>query len=75
MRKNVTVEDRTRAIKKGVREALRESALLGHSVCVWRDGQVVWLSPEEVLDKIRRTAPEADAGSAPTNGTAQEPHD
>jgi hypothetical protein len=52
MRKDVSVEDRTRAIQKGVREALRESALLGHSVCVWRDGKVVWLTPAEILAKL-----------------------
>ena len=70
MRKNVSLEDRTQAIKKGVRDALRESALLGHSVCVWRDGKVVWLSPEEVLAKIRRTEPSTNG-----NGIAQDHHD
>jgi hypothetical protein len=66
---NVSVEDRTRAIKKGVREALRESALLGHSICIWRDGKVVWLSPPEILEELKRTAP------GTTNGSTQEPHD
>lgn len=71
MRDNVSIEDRTRAIQRGVRDALRESALLGHSVCVWRDGRIVWLSPEEVLNKFGRTEP---ADGTP-NGTAQESHD
>jgi hypothetical protein len=69
MRKNVSIEDRTRAIKKGVRDAIRESALLGHSICVWRDNKVVWLTPPEIFEELRRTAPES------ANGTPQEPHD
>ena len=73
MRKNVTVEDRTRAIKKGVRDALRESALLGHSVCVSRDGKIVWLSPPEILEELRRNAAESD--NVIKNGSPQEPHD
>ncbi len=69
MRKNVSIDDRTRAIKTGVRKALRESALLGHSVCVSREGKVVWLTPAEILEELRRTAPES------ANGTSQEHHD
>jgi hypothetical protein len=69
MRRDVSIEERTDAIRKGVREALRESALLGHSVCVSRDGQIVWLTPAEILEELRRTAPES------LNGSAQEPHD
>lgn len=69
MRKNVSIEDRTRAIQKGVRDALREHALLGRSVCVWRDEKVVWLTPAEILEELRRTAPES------LNGSAQEHHD
>jgi len=69
MRKNVTIEDRTRAIQKGVRDALRESALLGHSVCIWRDEKVVWLSPEEIFEELKRTAPPS------LNGTTSEHHE
>jgi hypothetical protein len=62
MRKDVSIGDRTEAIRKGVREALRESALLGHDVCVWRDGKVVWLTPVEVLAKLNgATAPEGQS--------------
>ena len=71
MRKNVSIEDRTRAIQRGVREALRESALLGHSVCVSRDGKIVWLSPEEVLAKFGRS----ESANRSANGPAQESHD
>jgi hypothetical protein len=52
MRKDVTIEERTRAIQRGVREALREHALLGHSISVWEDGKVVWLTPAEVLKRL-----------------------
>jgi hypothetical protein len=69
MRKNVTLEEKTRAIQAGVREALREHALLGRSVSIWRDGKVVMLSPAEILEELGRTAPES------TNGPAQEHHD
>ena len=67
MRKNVSIEERTQAIQQGVREALREHALLGRPVCVWRDGKVVWLSPAETLEELRRTAPELESQPAPTN--------
>ena len=69
MRKDVAVEDRTRAIQEGVRDALREHALLGHSVCVRRDGQVVWLTPADTLEELRRTDPVTG------DGAAQESHD
>jgi hypothetical protein len=64
MRRNVSVDDRTRAIQSAVRDALREHALLGHPICIWQDGQVVWLSPEETLEELRRTAPETGIGPA-----------
>ena len=69
MRKDVSIEDRTRAIQDGVRDARRGHALLGHSVCIWRDGQVVWLTPAETLEELRRTDP------ATGDGAAQESHD
>jgi hypothetical protein len=58
MRKGVSIEDRTRAIQLAVREALREHAIHGESVCVSGDEKVVWLSPEEVLGKFCRTEAE-----------------
>ncbi len=63
--------DRLRAVRLGVRDALREHALLGHPVCVWRDEKVVWLTLAEILEELRRTEP---ADGTP-NGTAQESHD
>jgi hypothetical protein len=58
MRKDVSIEDRTRAIQRAVREAILEHALLGRSVPIWRDGKVVWLSPEEIFEELRTTIAE-----------------
>jgi hypothetical protein len=54
MRKNVSIEERTKAIQEGVRDALREHALLGRSVSIWRDGKIVRLTPAETLEELRR---------------------
>ena len=69
MRKNVTLEEKTEAIRSGVRAALREHALLGRSVCIWRDNQVVWLTPAEIFEELKRTAPPS------LNGTTSEHHE
>jgi hypothetical protein len=37
------------AIRRAVREAVLEHARAGRSIAVWREGQVVWLEPAEVL--------------------------
>jgi hypothetical protein len=52
--------DRLRAVRLGVRDALREHALLGRSVAIWRDGRVVELTPPEILEELQRQpAPDA----------------
>ncbi len=38
----------TRAIQRGVREALLRHKQAGNPVCEWRDGQVVWIAPEDI---------------------------
>jgi hypothetical protein len=58
MRLDVSVEDRTRAIQRAVRQAILEHALLGRCVCVWRDEKVVWLSPEQIFEVLRTTIAE-----------------
>jgi hypothetical protein len=55
-------EDRLRAVQKGVRDALREHALLGNPVSVWRDGRIVRLTPAEILAEIEREQPRPDNG-------------
>lgn len=44
----------TRAIEKGVRDALREHALMGRNVCIWRDGKIVHLSPPEIFAELKK---------------------
>ncbi len=36
------------AIKCGAREALLQHKRAGNPIAVWRDGQVVWIPPEEI---------------------------
>lgn len=43
-----TSEDLIDAIDRAVRAALARHKALGQSVVVWRDGKVVWLTPEEI---------------------------
>ena len=38
------------ALRSAVRGALRLHKQAGNPIAVWRDGQVVWLSPEEIPD-------------------------
>jgi hypothetical protein len=38
-----------RAHKLAARDALLEHARMGRPVCEWRDGKVVWISPEEIF--------------------------
>ncbi len=39
----------TAAIQRAVREAVLSHARAGFPVATWRDGQVVWVQPEEIL--------------------------
>lgn len=38
----------TKAIQKGIKEALLKHKQAGHKVSTWRDGKVVWINPEDV---------------------------
>ena len=42
----------TAAIRQGVREELLSQAKAGNSVSVSREGKVVWLSPDEIFQKL-----------------------
>jgi hypothetical protein len=45
------VEDMPRiqeAMRQAVREALLDHKRAGNPVAVWRDGQVVWIQPEDI---------------------------
>jgi hypothetical protein len=39
-----------RALVKAVREALVVHKRLGHPIATWRDGEVVWIPPEQIPD-------------------------
>jgi len=39
------------AISRAIREAVLAHKRAGNPVAVWRDGQVVWLQPEEIPDE------------------------
>jgi hypothetical protein len=36
------------ALQRAVRKALWQHKQLGNPICTWRDGQVVWIPPEEI---------------------------
>ena len=40
-----------RAIKEAIEKALWEHKQVGNPVAAWRDGKVVWLTPEELKIK------------------------
>jgi hypothetical protein len=40
------------AIRRAVLEAVLTHARLGRAVVGWRDGRVVWLSPEQVIEEF-----------------------
>jgi hypothetical protein len=46
-----------RAMQQAVREAIWRHKLAGNPVAVWRDGQVVWIQPEDIPDSF---APDRD---------------
>ena len=41
-----------RALRQAVQEALRQHKLAGNPVAVWREGQVVWIPPEDIPDSV-----------------------
>lgn len=40
------------AVQRAVRAAVLAHARAGHAVSTWRDGQVVWVQPEEILARF-----------------------
>jgi hypothetical protein len=37
-----------RAVSRGVREALIRHKQAGNPIAAWRDGEVVWIQPEDI---------------------------
>ena len=40
----------SQALAKGVHEALLRHKQAGNPVVTWRDGRIVWLKPEEIIE-------------------------
>ena len=38
----------TKIIQAGVNHALLQHKRMGNPICEWRDGRVVWISPEKI---------------------------
>lgn len=38
----------TRALQLGIKDALRKHKQAGNPVCIWKDGKVVWIRPEDI---------------------------
>jgi hypothetical protein len=47
----------TEAIRQGVREELLSHARAGNSVPVSENGQIVWLSPDEIYQRLGYAVP------------------
>jgi hypothetical protein len=45
------------AMKEAVREALVRHQRAGHPIAVWRDGQVVWIQPEDIPSALGQDRP------------------
>ena len=52
------------AVSKAARLAVLEHARLGFPVAEWRDGQVVWVSPEEILREFAGNAESRDSNAS-----------
>lgn len=39
-----------KALKQAVREAILQHKRAGNPIVVWRDGKIVWLKPEEIVE-------------------------
>lgn len=48
-RRRPTAKEMETILQQAAREAVLNHARLGQSVVTMRDGEVVWLSPEEIL--------------------------
>jgi hypothetical protein len=53
------------ALRKAVREAVQRHKKLGNPIATWRDGQVVWIAPED----IRVDEPSPDDGKKPVTSS------
>jgi hypothetical protein len=54
-----------RALQRAVREAILRHKKLGNPIATWRDGQVVWIPPEEI--DVPEPLPEEGNSNTPTD--------
>lgn len=38
----------TKALQQGIKDALLKHKQAGNPICEWKDGKVVWISPEKI---------------------------
>ncbi|MBL8799544.1 MAG: hypothetical protein JNM56_37020 [Planctomycetia bacterium] len=51
------------AVQRAVRAAVLAHARAGHPVSTWRDGQVVWIQPAEILAKFAEESDNSRPGT------------
>ena len=39
------------ALQKGINDALLLHKKMGNPICVWRDGKVAWIAPDDIIIK------------------------
>lgn len=44
------------ALKLGINDALLKHKQAGNPICVWREGKVVWISPENIPVDIKHNS-------------------
>ncbi len=55
------------AVQRAVRAAVLAHARAGNPVSTWRDGQVVWVQPEEILARFAKAGQFHDAAGLGTS--------
>ena len=43
----------TKIIQAGVNRALLQHKLMGNPICIWQDGRVVWIQPENIQTQTK----------------------
>jgi hypothetical protein len=51
------------ALREAARDARRLHKALGNPMATWKDGQVVWIQPEEIVVDMERESEETRQGS------------
>jgi hypothetical protein len=59
------------ALSRAALEAILEHARAGRPVATWKDGQVVWLSPDEILARYNPNGAPINGHGRPTENPAE----